>query len=45
MLSIESIDPFLMQLVIIPFITIGGGVLASVFSKKVCVLSISEYLI
>ncbi|MCY6354471.1 hypothetical protein [Clostridium sp. ZS2-4] len=45
MLSIESIDPFLMQLVIIPFITIGCGVVASVFSKKVFVAPIVTLII
>ncbi|QFT90774.1 hypothetical protein FIU87_19190 [Bacillus sp. THAF10] len=31
---LDSIDPFVMQLVIVPFIVIGIGVLASVFVKK-----------
>ncbi|ENQ3105304.1 hypothetical protein ACEOWJ_001273 [Bacillus cereus] len=32
---IEPIDPFIMQLVIIPLIVIGLGVLASVLVKKI----------
>ena len=31
---INSIDPFLMQLLIVPFIVIGLGVLVSILAKK-----------
>jgi hypothetical protein len=34
-MNFELVDPFLMQLVIIPFIVIGLGVLMSVITKKV----------
>lgn len=30
----ESIDPFLMQLFIVPLIVIGLGLLAAIFTKK-----------
>ncbi|MGH4121793.1 MAG: hypothetical protein ACREV6_02450 [Clostridium sp.] len=45
LLSIQSIDPFLMQLVIIPFITIGCGVLSSIFLKKVWISPIVTFII
>jgi hypothetical protein len=45
LLSIRSIDPFLMQLVIIPFITIGCGVISSIFLKKVYVAPIVTFII
>ena len=45
LLSIQSIDPFLMQLVIIPFITIGCGVLSSIFLNKVWVAPVVTFII
>lgn len=45
MISVELMDPFLMQSVTIPFITIGYGVLASVFSKKILVSPIVTLII
>ncbi|WP_172370321.1 hypothetical protein [Sporosarcina jiandibaonis] len=42
---VEHVDPFLMQLVIIPFIVIGLGVLLSVITKKVFVGSIVTLLL
>lgn len=44
-LSIKSINPFLLQLVIIPFITIGCGVLSSIFFKKVWIAPIVTFII
>ncbi|MYL57586.1 hypothetical protein GLW20_08715 [Virgibacillus halodenitrificans] len=37
MTFIDSIDPFLMQLIIIPIVVIGLGVLSAVFTKRIFV--------
>lgn len=39
------IDPFVMQLFIVPVVTIGAGVFASLFSKKVFLAPIVTLLI
>lgn len=43
--TITTIDPFLMQLVIIPFITIGCGVLSYIFFKKVWLAPLVTFMI
>ena len=42
---IESIDPFLMQLIIIPLIVIGLGLLLSILTKKVFVAPLITLLL
>lgn len=41
----ESIDPFLMQLFIVPLIVIGLGLLAAIFTKKVWVAPLITLLL
>ncbi|WP_404456428.1 hypothetical protein [Oceanobacillus kapialis] len=42
---VDTIDPFLMQLIIVPFTTIGLGVLLAVFTKKIFIGPLATLLL
>ncbi|SDZ12770.1 hypothetical protein SAMN05421736_106180 [Evansella caseinilytica] len=43
--TLNSIDPFLMQLVIVPLFVIGLGLVASIFTKKLYIAPICTLLL